>query len=109
MIEIAQIFGTRAGVPNTPTDLDGVWWHDPARKKPLMIGFAHRTPGAELFLHYGLSVPESVVAEARRKLAQRDAEAAPESMRAIVESDAGGRTVSTASGVEAGDDDEEDE
>lgn len=75
-----------------------------------MIGFAHRTPGAELFLHYGIDVPESVVAEAKRKLAQLDAESAPEWACGIVEHDAGGRTVSTASGIELGDgDDEEDE
>lgn len=106
MIEIVPIRGMRAGVPGVLTDIDSVMWSDPTLDKPIEIGFCHRSPGAQMFLHYGLNVPESVIAEAKKKLRERDFASAPSAVRDMVSGYPDVRTVGEASGIE---DDEESE
>lgn len=106
MITIKPIIGYRRGIAQL-TPMDSVLWHDPRRPRPVEIGIVERVKGAPLILHQGASVPESVLAEAKRKLDERDLdEIKSEGLRAIAEA-GGGRTIEQAPAIEDSDTDDD--
>jgi hypothetical protein len=106
MITIKPIVGYRRGEAIL-TPMDSVLWDDPRRPKPIEIGIVERVKGAPLIVHQGASVPESVLAEAKRKLDERDLdEIKSEGMRAVAEA-GGGRSIEQAAAIEDSDTDDD--